>query len=391
MNPGVILCTGSGPYQAGLVQALLANGMLVRAIRVAPSIVVLEPRGASLTSLKEYPHTTLRDRLLWGVWRRIPGTRLSSWPVVTTARLSDRCIARWICPATIFHGLNGNAVRSLEIARKLGSIALLESPMMHPDRWQSEILQECRSFQVHPRDCGTYLPGALIRRFKREYQLADGIIVPSHTARQSFEDAGIRDCRVVLPGIDHCVFHPDSDAAQDQCFRVCYTGRVELGKGVQYLLEAWKRLRLPNAELRVIGSVRPEFQHVVRNYADLNIQFTGWLPREKVAETIRRSSLFVFPSIHEGFAMSILEAMASGLPVIATTTSGAADCVTEGVNGLLVPARSVDQLAEKIDWAYRNRMQIANMGRNARSTIENAFTLQHFEARMIDLYRSLAA
>jgi glycosyltransferase involved in cell wall biosynthesis len=83
--------------------------------------------------------------------------------------------------------------------------------------------------------------------------------------------------------------------------------------------------------------------------------------------------------------------MASGLPVVASDLSGASDCVTEGKEGLIVPARDVDRLADAILWCYQHREETRAMGLAARTKIENQFTLEHYNRRVIALYRSLAA
>ena len=77
-----------------------------------------------------------------------------------------------------------------------------------------------------------------------------------------------------------------------------------------------------------------------------------------------------------------------GLPVVATDRSGSADCVTNGVDGVIVPVRSADALATAILWQYQNREATATMGKAARAKIEQRFTLSHYEERMISVYRT---
>jgi starch synthase len=101
--------------------------------------------------------------------------------------------------------------------------------------------------------------------------------------------------------------------------------------------------------------------------------------------------LFVFPSVNEGFAQVLLEAMACGLPVVATELSGAKDCVTDGEEGFVVAARDVDRLAEKILWCYQHRDETRAMGKAARAKIESQFALDHYNQRMIALYNQLAS
>ncbi len=108
-------------------------------------------------------------------------------------------------------------------------------------------------------------------------------------------------------------------------------------------------------------------------------------------ELYRESDLFVFPSVNEGLAQVLLEAMATGLPVVASELSGAQDCITEGKEGFIVAAREVERLAEAIRWCYEHRDETRAMGRAARAKIQSQFTLDHYNQRMIALYRGLAS
>jgi glycosyltransferase involved in cell wall biosynthesis len=80
--------------------------------------------------------------------------------------------------------------------------------------------------------------------------------------------------------------------------------------------------------------------------------------------------LFVFPSLAEGFGLVIGEAMATGVPVLTTTNTGGPELIVDGQEGWCVPAHDVDSLAERIEWAYRNRDALYDMGLMARLKAE---------------------
>jgi glycosyltransferase involved in cell wall biosynthesis len=232
----------------------------------------------------------------------------------------------------------------------------------------------------------------LIGRIKREYELCDRIAVPSSLSYRSFAEFGLANkVAVVLPGVDTEFFRPTRLEETRSVFRACFVGRVELAKGVGYLLQAWKRLALPNAELVIVGGVKPDINSLLRECAGPTVRMTGSIRPDALAKIYRESDLFVFPSVNEGLAQVILEAMASGLAVVGSDYSGADDCVTEGKEGFIVPVRDVDRLAEAILWCYQHRDETRTMGRAARARIENEFTLDHYSQRQIALYRSMAA
>lgn len=382
----VTLCLGSGSYAPVLAEALLLEGILGRAIRLTPRIEVLEPRAGSLITTETFPFSDLLQRMMWAAWRRTPFTGRSQLPIVVSSWIADRVVAKRLLPGNVLHGLTGNARTSLGVARRHGMVTLLEHRMAHPRHWQREVLEECSRWGIRPRDCDTVLPERLIRRREQEFELSDRIIVPSRFVQSTFAAEGLANTEVVLPGIDEELFHPAESGGDKGTFRVCYTGRLELGKGVHYLLEAWEKLRLANAELVLMGDLRPEMKKSMSRYMDGRVRLTGFLPRERVAEELRQSSLFVFPSLHEGLAQSVLEAMASGIAVIATPNAGAEDCITNGQSGFVVPPRDANAIAEAIAWCYRNRDEVKKMGRRARVRVEADFTRSRYRARVLELY-----
>lgn len=388
----VTLCVASARYQKSLPTALLQHGMLHRVMRFGSDLEVFEPDGhGSLKLLRRFPLYRSVDRLLYAGRKLLPGTGISQLTSVTTCWFADRLQSKYVSPSSIVHGWSGVCLACLGTAKSQGAITIVENPTLHLQRWQDEVMAECRQFGINPRNCRAVLPTLLVRRAQREYELCDKIIVLSSVARRSFEQLGYADKTVVVwPGVDHLFFSPPvKPASPPSSFRVCYAGRVEVAKGIGYLLQAWKRLRLHRAELLLVGEVRPEMKPLFREYASANIKLAGLLPPEAVVERYRQSSVFIFPSANEGMGMVMLEAMACGLPVIATEKTGALDCVTDGKEGFVVPARNVDALADAILWCYQHPEETMAMGRAARTRVERQFTLSHYEDRQIAMYRSL--
>jgi glycosyltransferase involved in cell wall biosynthesis len=391
--PSVTLSLGSAAHHKRLPAVLLRHGMLRRMLSFGSELTVLDPNGTgSLKVVRRFPEYKFANRLLWALWNRLPGTGGSQLPKVATCWLADRLASKYVPPSSIFHGWLGVSLACLQAAKPLGAITIVQSPTLHLQHWQDEVMAECERFRINPRNCGSVLPAPLIRRAQREYEKCDRIAVLSSVARRSFEQFGYASKTVVVwPGIDHVLFSPSLEQSAPTLFRVCYVGRVEVAKGIGYLLQAWERLRLARAELLLVGNLQPEVKPLLGKYAGANVRVTGWLSPEEVVERYRQSSIFVFPSANEGMGMVLLEAMACGLPVIATDKTGAPDCVTDREEGFVIAARNVEALAESILWCYKNPHETRAMGRAARAKVEREFTLAHYEARQISLYRSLAA
>jgi starch synthase len=364
--------------------------MLRRLLSFGPDLEILEPDGAGSLRVIKRHSLILANRIVWGLWRRTPGMKRSRLPVLASTWLADRLASRWAASGNVFHGWTATCLASLRVAKQARAATLVENPILHPRHWQREVLAECNRFGIRPRDCESVLPEAVVRRMEREYALCDKIVVPSAAARRSFEESGYAAKTVVIgPGVDHHFFTPPLGSPGPPLFRVCYVGRLELAKGLVYLLQAWKKLALSGAELVLIGECRAEMKPFLQGYASKSVRLIGMQSLQEVAAWYRNSNIFAFPSVNEGLGMVILEAMASGLAVIATDKSGAPDCVTHGEDGFVVPARNVDALAEALWWCYRNPEDARSMGKAARAKVEGQFTLSHYDRRIIDLYQSM--
>lgn len=387
----VTLSLGSQIFQRQLALTLARRGMLRRVLSFGRDIEILDPDDDGLRLVRRYTHYRRANRIIGAAWRRIPGAPFPRHlPAFLAVTYADWLLTRQLPPSDIFHGWSAICLAGLRAAKRSGAVTLIENPTMHTRDWQRIVIEECEAFGIRPSECQALLPPALLERMEEEYEVGDFIVVPSVVARDSFSRAGYAaKALVVNAGVDHQFFKPAADRASRETFRVCYTGRVELAKGVVYLLQAWKQAGLKNAELVLVGQVAAEMKPFIQRYSLPNVKYAGHLPPHRVADCYRDSDLFAFPSVNEGLARVLLEAMAAGLPVLATTSSGAEDCVTPGSDGVIVPPRDPRALAEALVWHYENREATAAMGKAARAKVEGRFTVSHYEDRMIRVYDSL--
>ncbi len=138
------------------------------------------------------------------------------------------------------------------------------------------------------------------------------------------------------------------------------------------------------------GPLRAESQAILDA---AGLAHLAWLPGERsdVPDVMRSFDCFVLPSLAEGISNTILEAMASGLPVLATAVGGNADLVDDGRTGRLVPAGDVQALAERLSALAADPAAAAALGRGGRARVEREFSLQAMVAAYQDLYsRELA-
>jgi glycosyltransferase involved in cell wall biosynthesis len=179
------------------------------------------------------------------------------------------------------------------------------------------------------------------------------------------------------------MFHPVPK--RDTVFRVLYAGSCSIRKGIRYLFEAIADLTLPNFELVLNGSVSPEVRNVMERYAD-RYRFAGFQPLERLHEIYSQASVLVLPTIEDGFAKVVTEAMACGIPVIATTNCGAADVLDDGVEGFIVPIRDPAAIQEKILYLYENPDICESMGRAALARVQSVISWDTYGERAAAAY-----
>jgi glycosyltransferase involved in cell wall biosynthesis len=304
--------------------------------------------------------------------------------------LVDRLAARQLEGTKLFVGWSQVSLHSLRAARERGAFSALEHPMLHVELWQETMREEYARFAPDAAEFYSLFPDSLVSRMLAEYQEADRIVVPSSAARASFLERGVPEERLVtVPfGVDTTYFAPRR--RRQQRFKVGFVGRLELLKGPQYLLQAWSFLRLENSTLSLVGPVLPEMQaHLGRIAASRSVELLGQLDRGDVRRFMDDCDVLVFPTICDAFGLVMLEAMACGRPVIATTRSGAHDVISDGVDGFVVPPKDPKAIAERIDWLHSHRDDCSEMGRRARLKVESRFTLRHYGARLEQAYRTM--
>jgi glycosyltransferase involved in cell wall biosynthesis len=288
----------------------------------------------------------------------------------------------------LFHGWSGEALHTLRVAKELGVPSVLEIPTWHrhkgnvvPFRTEAEIRME--SAPIPQR----WLNRLLVSRQQslEEYELADLLLVLSEKAEETFLFAGFPKSKLfrMARGVDVERFKP---ATPPPVFRALFVGALIKRKGVQLLLETWKKLNLPRAELWLAGYPHSEITPYLVGLPD-SVKILGF--NSRVEELYRQCSIFVFPSECEGSAKATYEAAASGLAQIATRESG--DVVVDGVNGILIPPKNGEALCEAILRLYRNPELALKMGAAGRERAVEQFTWDHFRRRVSEAYRAAMA
>jgi glycosyltransferase involved in cell wall biosynthesis len=121
--------------------------------------------------------------------------------------------------------------------------------------------------------------------------------------------------------------------------------------------------------------------------AQPNIKFKGPFPQSELSEVYNQANIFCLPSLEEGQAMVLHQAMRCGLPIIATEESGAADLI-DG-NGYLITSRSIDSIAERIQYLYTHSSTLEDLGKRSLELSQGNYSWKDYTQRAIKIYHSV--
>jgi glycosyltransferase involved in cell wall biosynthesis len=226
-----------------------------------------------------------------------------------------------------------------------------------------------------------------IRHTDLELSLADLILAPSPFVRDDLLRRGIPPDRLVLLpyGVDVDRFSPCERDNRPGPIRLLYVGQVGYRKGLPYIAEALRRLEMDPSSFRVVGPVVKQSRILERRLHD--VDYVGKVQHGQLTAQYHEADVFLLPSLSEGMGLVVLEAMATGLPVVVTRESGYDGVVRDGVEGFIVSARDSEAIARRLEILAADGDLRARMGRAARRRAEE-FSWRRFEERFIDELQS---
>jgi len=272
-------------------------------------------------------------------------------------------------------------LRTLCRARAMGMVTVVERASAHPLHQKAILSREYARWGL-----SFHIPKVSLRRAEAEFDVADYVLIPSDFVRDSFLSHGFTADRLLqVPfGVDAVRFHPAQERAAGP-FRVIFVGQVGIRKGVHYLLEAWKRLHWTEAELWLVGQVKPDFDLFRERFEGLpGLRWVGHVS-DPVA-LYQRADVFTFPSLEEGSALVTYEALACGLPLI--TTPNAGSVARDGIEGLLVSVCDADALADRLERLRADEQLRCEMGIAARKRAEQ-FPWARHEDRIVEVLQGV--
>lgn len=225
----------------------------------------------------------------------------------------------------------------------------------------------------------------IVEREMREYDLADAVFVPSNFARETFIWRGFPPSRVqLLPmSADTRLFRCSRQNLESRQrriiagdpLRVLYVGALSARKGMWDIAEVLRAVEEHRFHFTFVGRVTPEAKEIFAEFKDRSdLSFRGHRPETELPLWYKDADIFLFPTLEDGFAVTLAQALASGLPAITTTNCSGPDLVTQGETGWVLAPRSAAEITGILEWCDGNRPELAEMSARVASSARRSLS-----------------
>jgi glycosyltransferase involved in cell wall biosynthesis len=289
---------------------------------------------------------------------------------------------------TLFYGYDTGALETLQWLREQGIPCVLNQ--MDPNRVEVNLMREEEKRWPGWVLASTEVPEEYFHRREQEWALANRVVVNSEFCRLGLIQQGVPAEKIVVIPLcyesDHAkpAVQDAPNISSQRPLRLLFLGQVILRKGIQYLIEAAKLLRTEPVHFDVVGPI--SLSEAAIKSAPSNMTFHGRATRDQVGSWYQQSDIFVLPTLSDGFAVTQIEAMAYGLPVIATPSCG--EIVTDGIDGFIVTPRQPEMLVKTIT-RYLAEPGLLPAQRVAALRKSSQFKLDQLTARLSSLEETL--
>ncbi|MGC8751809.1 glycosyltransferase family 4 protein, partial [Hydrotalea sp.] len=301
----------------------------------------------------------------------VKGERRSFWE----DRLHDQWVARWVArhQPCIFIGYEKSAFKSFGAVQQYGGYCILDLAQVHP-RYIAQLRQQYPFFAAITGSPSLFQKVCNIKL--AEYERAAQIWVLSGFAQNTLVQAGIspHKIRCMHLGADRQIFKPRNQYPVRAVLELIFAGTVTERKGILLLLQLMERLRDAPVRLTLVGPLGGNIQ--LKQLQQANIRYMAYASQELMNQYFQEADVFVFPSYLDSWAMVVIEAMQTGLPVLVSEATGAKDAVSTG-GGWVLPVDELDSWEAAIRKLLAERHRIQEMGQQA-ATIAAQYTWQQY-------------
>jgi glycosyltransferase involved in cell wall biosynthesis len=294
--------------------------------------------------------------------------------------------AKHALEARFFWGWSNHHLEAFRNAKSRGISVILETGSAHA-LWQQHVV--AAEYKRQGLDFSSYYDSRVAERCVKEYEIADRICVPSQFVASTFREQGVPPEKLAVNpfGTDIVFWREALDAKKERTYPCVfiYVAQIMLRKGIAYLLKASQQLKQNDHELWLVGGVDPDSRSLLEGLPD-NIKLLGRKNHFEIRDLYKRANVYVLPSLEEGMARSLLEAMAAGLPVIATQETGITDVMVDRMDGWIVPSRNAGAIAVAMQEAIENPEMIRQRGQSSAQRAA-AYTWEAYGERGASFFR----
>jgi glycosyltransferase involved in cell wall biosynthesis len=379
------ICISSGGkfHSYYLAQQLNKRGYLSQIITTYPKFL-LNQYINDISLINSFYFKEIYQRLFF----RLPNLIKNIYnPQFFLSELFDEFSEKKLKKCDLFIGWSSFSEKTILKAKSFGAKTVLERGSTHII-FQNDILK--LEYKKNNITNGLLPHPKIIEKELREYESSDFIMVPSSFAKDTFIKRKIKAKKVLqLPyGVDLLEFYPEKKF--DNKFRVIFCGSISIRKGSHYLIQAFQSLNLKNAELWLVGEVQFCLKQILKNIlSSSDIKFFKPVRQKELRWFYNQSNVFVLPSLEEGMATVLLQAMSCSLPIICSKNSGGGDLISSGEGGFVLKTISIEEIKKSILYIYENPKEGKIMGEKNLKKIKKNYTWNNYGNNIISIYKKI--
>jgi len=253
-----------------------------------------------------------------------------------------------------FIGLSSYSLESLKVCSQYGIVKIVDHGSLHPCEEIELLKRECDFIGIDYFSLNAH-DERLVQRQINEFELSDQVMVLSKASKNSLVKFGVPSNKIFINGCGVDLKQFNFNPQHKNKFKIIFCGAIDIHKGVHHLVKAFTELKLPNSELLLIGRSSNKIFNDYLNKLNLNnVKFHGAVRQRELPNLYSQGSVFVLPSIYDGFGMVVPQAMACGLPVVVSSNVGAADIIEHGKNGFIFKKGDVESLKSMLLQLYED-------------------------------------
>lgn len=277
--------------------------------------------------------------------------------------------------------------KSVAIAKKHGAITVCDHTIAHPKVIEFMV----NNHGNYPDKNGNHEISHFWKMVEQDILQADYILVNSDFVKDTCIYEGLEPDKisVIYLGVDDKFFNylPEkrSYSKNKETIRFLFVGFFDRRKGANEIINAFSKLTDTNWTLDIVGNVSKDIKDTNQKFLKLNnVKTHGFMLRDDIAKLMSRSDVFIFPSLVEGSARVVFEAMASGCYIITTKNSGS--IVENGIHGTLISPGYSDELLAVVEKLIENRDGISEIGLYNAKIIKENYLQSQYGKKLLDFY-----